>query len=204
MEPFIGFIAAFGFSYAPRGWSMCAGQLLAIGQNSALFSLLGDFYGGDARTVFGLPELRGRVPMGYGQSPGLPLFKIGIRIGSTTQTLGLLELPAHTHTATVGGGSGGVTGNLLASQENGENERPEVGDLLAASFKARGDLNKNYVSPEHAGATVPLGGLTVQGGIGGITVANANTGGSQPFSIMQPSLAINYCIALLGIYPPRN
>jgi microcystin-dependent protein len=205
MEPFIGFIAAFGFNYAPRGWSICAGQIIAISDNTALFSLLGDTYGGDLRSVFGLPELRGRVPMGYGQSPGLPPFQIGQRAGSPIQMLSILELPSHTHTATVTESGGGtVSGALLASQANGEHEQPQQGDYLATSFKARGDLNKDYVSAANAGTTVQLSGLIVQGDPGGITVTNASTGNGNAFSIMQPYLTINFCIAQLGIYPPRN
>jgi len=206
MEIFIGFIGAFGFNFAPRDWTHCAGQLIAISDNPSLFSLLSDFYGGDSRVSFGIPELRGRIPLGYGQSPGQPDYRIGQKVGSLDHTLSVLQMPVHTHAAVVtgSGSGGGVFGVLEASQENGEHEQPEPGDLLAASFKARGDLNKGYVSSENAGVTVPLGGLTVQGDPGSITVTNADTGASESFLLMQPTLAINYCIALQGIFPPRN
>jgi microcystin-dependent protein len=205
MEVFLGFIGAFGFSFAPRDWTTCAGQIIAISDNTALFSLISDFYGGDGRASFGIPELRGRVPLGFGRSPGQPDYPIGQKSGSLLHTLSLSEMPPHTHVARVTESGGGtVAGALLASQANGEHEQPQQGDYLAASFKARGDLNKDYVSAANVGTTVPLGGLIIQGDPAGITVTNASTGGGDAFPIMQPSLAISYCIALHGLFPPRN
>lgn len=207
MDIFMGFIAAFGFNYAPRYWSQCAGQLVAVGDNQALFSLLGDFYGGDARTVFGLPELRGRAPIGYGQSPGLPNFPIGLKYGNIENTLDLTQLPPHTHIATVTGGGGGTaTGTLQATIANGNHDVPQAGDMLATSFKVRGDTMMNYASADKRGTDfVDLAGLTIQGGGGGTpSVTNSSTGQGQDFSIMQPILAINYCIVMQGLYPSHN
>ena len=98
IEPFIGEIAMFGGNFAPRGWAYCNGQLLAISNNDALFSLLGTIYGGDGRTTFALPDLRGRVPMHWGNGPGLSDYRIGQKSGSETTTLNVLQLPAHNHT----------------------------------------------------------------------------------------------------------
>jgi len=204
MDIFQGFITAFGFNYPPRNWVQCAGQVLAISDNTALFSLLGDFYGGDARVTYGIPELRGRAALGYGTSPGQPTYPIGFRYGNTINALSIAELPAHSHTAVVSGGGGAATGTLSASEVNGEHDVAQVGDYMATSFKARGDTNMNYVSAANKGNVVELGGLDVQGASTQPTVTNTDTGAGQSFSIMQPVLAINYCLAFQGIYPPRN
>lgn len=99
MEPFLGQIMMVGFNFPPRGWALCDGQLLAIAQNSALFSLLGTTYGGDGRTTFGLPDLRSRVPLHWGNGAGLTPRSWGERGGEETHTLLSSELPTHTHTA---------------------------------------------------------------------------------------------------------
>jgi microcystin-dependent protein len=95
--PFVGEIRMFAFSFAPVGWALCAGQLLPISQNTALFSLLGTTYGGDGKSTFALPDLTARVPIQPGQGPGLSLRDLG-EIGGTAETsLSIAELPAHTH-----------------------------------------------------------------------------------------------------------
>jgi microcystin-dependent protein len=97
-EPFIGEIRPFPYNFAPRGWAFCEGQLLPISQNTALFSLLGTTFGGDGRTTFALPDLRGRVPVGAGTGPGLSARVLGEEAGEDGVTLGTAELPPHTHT----------------------------------------------------------------------------------------------------------
>jgi len=97
-EPFIGQVSMFAGNFAPRGWAFCDGQLLSISQNTALFSLLGTTYGGDGRTTFGLPDLRGRVPMHPGKGPGLSTRKLGEEGGSETNTLTVAQMPSHNHT----------------------------------------------------------------------------------------------------------
>jgi len=97
MEPFIGQIQAFGFNFAPRNWALCNGQLLPINQNQALFSLLGTTYGGDGRTTFALPDLRGRKGIHFGQGPGLSNIALGERSGAENGTLTVANLPAHNH-----------------------------------------------------------------------------------------------------------
>ncbi len=99
-EPFIGVIMAFGFNFAPRGWAACDGQLLPISQNTSLFSLLGTYYGGDGRTTFGLPDLRGRTLIHYGTGPGLTNRSIGEKLGSETITLPIGAMPTHKHIIT--------------------------------------------------------------------------------------------------------
>jgi microcystin-dependent protein len=106
-DQFLGEIRAFGFNFAPRGWAFCAGQILSIAQNTALFSLLGTFYGGDGVTTFALPDLRGRVGISQGQGEGLSPYQIGEVSGSENVTLTNLQMPAHAHS--VGANSGTAT-----------------------------------------------------------------------------------------------
>lgn len=107
-EPYIGEIRMFAGNFAPRGWSYCDGQLLAVSQNDALFSLLGTVYGGDGRTTFGLPDLRGRIPIHQGTGPGLSERRIGAKAGAEQVTLTTNQLPSHTHA---------LTGNTQAGSE---------------------------------------------------------------------------------------
>lgn len=112
-EPFLSEIRLFSFNFAPRRWAMCNGQLLPINQNQALFALLGTTYGGNGQTTFGLPDLRGRVPIHVGAG-----FTLGERAGTESHTLGLAELPTHTHVASGTGVSATTpdpTNNLLAN-----------------------------------------------------------------------------------------
>ena len=96
-EPFVGEVRMFAGNFAPRGWAFCDGQLLAVSQNDALFSLLGTIYGGDGRTTFGLPDLRGRIPIHAGQGPGLSERRLGAKGGSEQETLTVNQLPSHSH-----------------------------------------------------------------------------------------------------------
>ncbi|MEM7479893.1 MAG: tail fiber protein [Acidobacteriota bacterium] len=96
-EPFVGEVRMFAGNFAPRGWAFCDGQLLAVSQNDALFSLLGTIYGGDGRTTFGLPDLRGRVPIHAGSGPGLSPRRLGAKAGVENVTLTVNQLPSHTH-----------------------------------------------------------------------------------------------------------
>jgi len=108
-EPFVGEIRMFAGNFAPRGWAFCDGQLLAINQNDALFSLFGTIYGGDGRTTFGLPDLRGRVPVHAGSGPGLSTVNIGHKGGVENETLTVAQLPSHSHTAQGQSASAGST-----------------------------------------------------------------------------------------------
>jgi len=96
-EPFVGEIRMFAGNFAPRGWAFCDGQLLAVSQNDALFSLLGTIYGGDGRTTFGLPDLRGRIPVHAGTGPGLTPRQLGQKSGTESEMLTVNQLPPHTH-----------------------------------------------------------------------------------------------------------
>ena len=116
-EPFLGEIIMFGGNFAPRGWALCDGQILPINQNQSLFSLLGTTYGGDGRTTFGLPDLRGRVAMHPGTGPGLSSRNLGARGGSETVPLSTTQIPAHNHAANCvvpGGNSNDAVNNFWA------------------------------------------------------------------------------------------
>lgn len=117
-DPFLGQIMMFAGNFAPRGFAFCDGQLLAVSQNDALFSLLGTLYGGDGRTTFGLPDMRGRVPLHVGQGPGLSSRPLGSKGGSEEVALTANELPPHTHTvmgSTDPGGTTAPAGQVLAN-----------------------------------------------------------------------------------------
>jgi microcystin-dependent protein len=116
-NPFIGEIRMVGFNFAPQGWAFCSGQLMSIAQNNALFALVGTTYGGDGQNTFGLPDLRGRVPIHQGQSPGTSNYQIGQQGGTETVTLISSQLPAHTHpvAAAAGGNDTNASSGMPAS-----------------------------------------------------------------------------------------
>ena len=174
MEPFIGQIQAFGFNFPPRGWSHCNGQLLPIAQNTALFSLLGTTFGGDGRTTFALPDLRGRSIVHVGSGPGLDTITWGMRGGSYYQVLTVAELPSHNHTAT-----------LYAETAFAGTANPE-GKMLGGA--------QVYADPVPAdNKAMYQDSITVN-----------NTGGGQAFGIRNPFLGVYVSIAMLGLYPSRN
>lgn len=202
MEPFLGQIQAFGFNFPPRGWSTCAAQQLSIAQNSALFSLLGTIYGGNGQTTFGLPDLRGRSTIGQGHGPGLSPYDIGQMSGTESTTLTLNNMPIHNHgaVATPTTGTVQITATLQANSAVGSNALPAAGNYLA------GLSGKTGFYATSAGTTVDLAGVTATGTVTGgtPTITVANNGGSQPMSILSPYLALNFCIALTGVFPSRN
>ncbi|WP_262249950.1 phage tail protein [Parapedobacter soli] len=180
MEPFLGQIIMVGFNFAPRGWAFCNGQLLSIAQNTALFSLLGTTYGGDGKTTFALPDLRGRCAVGMGQGPGLSNYSQGEMAGQEHVTLIQNQIPTHTH-------------SLTASSANG-----------TVSDPTNAVIANNQVTIER-GKTVP--GSAFNPGPANVAMspqAIGPAGGSQPHENRQPYIAMNYIIALQGIFPSRN
>ncbi len=122
-EPYLGQIIMGGFNYAPRGYAMCNGQLMAISQNDALFSLLGTTYGGDGEVTFGIPDLRGRVPIHQGQGPGLSPRALGEEAGREAHTLLQSEMPMHNHLLNVsnaGGALGAPSGNFISASSTSQ------------------------------------------------------------------------------------
>lgn len=174
MDTILGMIAAFGFNFAPRDWSYCNGQLIRISDNTALFSLLGTTYGGDGINTFALPNLQGRVGIGQGQGPGLSYRPIGLVGGEEQVTLNTLQMPAHTHEMTASGNT--PTQNTASGASLASGNRDVV-------------MTNIYTS---VGASVPMSSPTTPAGDG------------QAHENRQPYLAINYCIALYGIYPSRS
>lgn len=176
MDPFLGQIQPFGFNFAPRGWAFCAGQIMSIAQNNALFALLGTLYGGNGQSTFGLPDLRARSAVGFGDNvPGLNSFNIGEHGGTQTQTLTSSQMPTHTHT-------------LHASDSPGTNPAPTANSYLGAVT----GITKGGLYSSTAGNMIPLSNAT------------GASGGNQSFSILNPFLAINFSIALEGTFPSRN
>lgn len=173
-NPFVAEIRVFPFNFAPRGWAFCNGQLFPISQNTALFSLLGTTYGGDGRSTFALPDLRGRVPMQPGQGPGLTLRELGETGGSDTVQLLESEMPNHRHAQRAS------TAEADLRVPSGSAAR-----VLAAP------LDPIYAPPEGTRvATSPL--------------QFGPAGGNQPHNNLMPYLTLSYCIALQGVFPQRG
>ena len=191
MDEFIGTIKAFGFSWAPRGWASCDGQLLAIAQYQALFSLLGTTYGGDGRTTFGLPDLRGRVPISQGTGSGLSNRKMGTKSGTETNVLNTAQMPAHAHQVNFTGQGATASVSVPSVNDDGTLEESE-GNILANS-------PNGYAAASSADATLAAFSSPLTG-----TAATTSQGGNSPVNNMPPFLAVNYCICLEGIYPSRN
>ena len=183
-EPFIGEIIMFAGNFAPRGWALCDGQLLPIAQNAALFSILGTTYGGDGRTTFGLPEMRGRVPMHPGNGPGLTSRSLGQRSGVENVTLVTQQIPSHGHTAT-------TTSTLRATSANGRVNAP-AGNILANDGNDR--IYNDRVAPDVSLSTAAIESTT----------SVADTGGNQSHTNVQPFTVVNFIIALQGTFPSRN
>ncbi len=141
-EPFIGQIVMFAGNFAPRGWALCDGQLLPISQYSALFSILGTTYGGDGRTTFGLPELRGRAPIHAGTGPGLTPRRLGQRAGEESVTLNATQIPSHTHTLNGAGVAANATnpagGMLAETREDSYAGAQQVAPMASATVAATG------------------------------------------------------------------
>jgi microcystin-dependent protein len=176
-DQFVAEIRIFASNFAPQGWATCDGQILPISQNTALFSLLGTNYGGNGTTNFALPDLRGRVPLGWGQGSGLSSYSVGEALGTDTVTVLTSEMPAHTH---------GLNAEDPALQA-ADQSAPSPTSVLAAStggFAFRPDASTQPAQMSQAAVT----GL----------------GGAQPHNNLQPYLTLTFCIALQGIFPPRG
>jgi microcystin-dependent protein len=174
-DPFVAEIRIFPFNFPPKGWAFCAGQLLPISQNTALFSLLGTTYGGDGKSTFALPDLQGNFPMHPGQGPGLSLHDLGEMSGTQSVTLLQSEMPAHQH------------GVGRAANAAGDSQLPG-GSVWAQAGAGRGAAAAYIAGP-------PTGKVN--------QFSLAPTGGSLPHNNMQPYLTLNFCIALQGVFPAR-
>ena len=182
-EPFIGEIKIFAFNFAPRGYATCQGQLMGIQQNSALFSLIGTYYGGNGQTTFGLPNLQGRMPIGQGQSSLGATFVMGQSGGVTSVSILTSNIPPHIHTLN------NVAVKIKASTANADETSPN-GNFPAVSqspsYSGNGATNNIF-----SGGTAITGNTDI-------------TGSGIPIDISNPYLTINYSIATEGIFPSRN
>lgn len=182
MEVYLGSIQPFAFQFAPRGWAFCNGQLLPVQQNSALFALIGTTYGGNGQQTFGVPNLNGRTALGQGASTAGGTFVMGEMAGVESETLIQSQMPMHNHGlmgTTAAATSATPASNLMLAAANGSD--PTSGDAV----------NVQIYGPAPGAAMLAPQSINP-------------AGGSMPFSIMQPFLVINYCIATSGIYPSRN
>lgn len=174
-SPFVAEIRMFGCNFAPTGWATCDGQLLPISQNTALFSLLGTFYGGDGKSTFALPNFQGSAPMCQGTSTTSSEYFLGQQSGSQTVTLLTTEMPLHNH-------------NLMGANETGE-QKTLAGDVALVNA-AGGNVYQTNTSAN----------LTQMNPAQAISI----TGASAPHNNMQPVLTVLFCIAMQGVFPPRT
>jgi microcystin-dependent protein len=173
-SPFVAEIRIFGCNFAPTGWAQCNGQLLPISQNTALFSLLGTFYGGDGKSTFALPDFQGASGLNQGQGPGLSEYFLGQQSGTQTVTLLQSEIPAHTHF-------------WQAASDLADGASPDPSKVVTLSN------NGSAYAPAN---TQPQVNFNPQM----LSVA----GSSFPHNNMQPYLTLNFCIAMQGVFPPRS
>ncbi len=166
-EPFIAEVRMVGFNFAPRGWAFCDGQILPINQNQSLYSLIGTTYGGDGRTSFALPDLRGRTPMHVSSAR-----QEGAKGGEATHSLTVEEIPAHSH-------------DVMASSDNATSNEP--------GGRSYGNARERSYANYDAAQKVALANNIL-----------ATTGTGQGHQNMQPYLAVNFCIAMQGLFPSRN
>lgn len=190
-QPYMGTVCAFGFNYCPRGYMPADGRLLSISQYTALFSLFGTLYGGDGRTTFGVPDLRGRSLVGVGAGPGLSPIQLGQMGGAEQVTLSLGQMPAHTHPATTN-----VSVSATARAQSG------AGNTDSPTGHSPAVLSRSNIYST-AAPDVDMAGGTVAATASATTTVGI-AGSSQPVPIRSPYLGINYCVSTEGIYPPRN
>lgn len=179
-DPFVGEIRLFGGNYAPAGWALCNGSLLAISEFETLYTLIGTTYGGDGVNTFGLPSLAGRVPLGQGTGPGLTARSMGETGGEEQHSLNSAELASHTHgvvAATVAGSLTGPTSDAITATPTGGTAKNSMYVTQGTSAMVTAAMSTGAVKP---------------------------FGGSQPHENMMPTLCVNYIISLYGIYPTQN
>lgn len=230
MDPFVGQLLTLPFNWAPEGWASCTGQVISTAQSQALFALIGDLYGGNGSSTFGLPNLQGRTVVGAGVDANGTNWAVGASGGSPTTTLTLNHLPQHTHdaaftpstppspSATVAASVTGFNSSVALSatynavSATGATGVPSAGASLGI---ANPGATKLYTSV--AGTAVPIGTVTATGNLTGTlsvdttgsyptaggSVLLGATGQGLPFSIVPPFVSLNVVIAMNGIFPPR-
>lgn len=180
-DAFVGEIELFGFNFALKGWAQCNGQTLSIQQNTALFSLIGTTYGGNGTSTFALPNLQGCVPMGQGEGPGLSPRTTGQAFGEENHTLLVSETPGHNHFL-----------NVISNPTAANSDAPS-NNLYLSKTSFSGDLGAEtdmYVADD-----TPANAMNA--------AAIGSTGG-QPHNNQMPTMVLNFCICLIGLFPSRN
>ena len=167
-----------GFNFAPVGWALCNGQVLAINQNQTLFALIGTIYGGDGQSTFRLPDLQGRIPINQGQAPGTSPYVIGQLAGSESVALVAAQLPQHGH-------------SLQANSDVASSANPTGGYLARASIPSLPSRGVPVYAPASPAAAMNAGAI-------------AGSGASQPHDNMMPFQCVNFIISLFGIFPTQN
>ena len=180
-DPYVGEISIVGYNFAPRGWLSCDGQLLPITQYTSLFTILGTTYGGDGMNTFGLPDLRGKIPVHFDSTDFQNNYYLGASGGATTVNLSINQLPAHGHSVS-------NTGQVQAKTGAAANFSSPVGAYFANN---PAETQRFTGSPD-----VAMGTIT--------TIKTNNSGGNQAHENMQPFQAVNIIIAIEGIFPSRN
>ena len=192
MDPFVGQVSIFAFSFAPKGWAFCQGQMMPISQNTALFSILGTAYGGNGATTFALPNLQGCAAVGAGQGPALSEYPLGEQGGVPHVTLSAAELPSHRHPFTASRNvatAQNPQGNLLARATRQGGRGADAG----APAPGPTQIEADFYSPNPGNAKTALASGTI-----------GPSGEGRPHNNMQPYLMLNFCIALQGAMPRRG
>lgn len=199
-DQYLGEIRIVGFNFAPYGWAQCMGQVMSISQNNALFALFGTTYGGNGQSTFSLPDLQGRVPVGYGgaSTNGAPSYVQGQVGGVASVTQLISNMPVHNH-AIVSNLSAQVSTTVLGVEAN--LAEPVAGSVLALPVDSNGNAISLFHAPDATKPQIPLGpnNAVVNG-----TITAATSGQSVPISVINPYLAVNYIVALQGVFPTRG
>jgi microcystin-dependent protein len=179
-DPYLGEIQIFPYTYAPRGWAYCDGQIIPIAQNQALFSIISTIYGGNGTTTMGLPDFRGRIPIGLGRGPGLTERRLGYPLGTQSVILQESQIATHTHF-------------LSATIVDIADSTDPLGSCLAKAPKIKtAKAAANHYHDE-------TGGLVTMS-----PSSLGSTGGTQPHNNIQPILGLSFYISMDGVYPPRS
>jgi microcystin-dependent protein len=184
MDSFVGEVRVFGFSFAPLNWASCNGALLPISQHAALFSLIGTYFGGNGTSNFALPNLQGSTPLGVGSGPGLSPRVVGEQVGTRAVTLTAVQSAAHSHSLQV------FEEGPVATTTDTPSSSVGVSRLLQVTGGGHTNI-KTFLSAGNANTTLAPTSVSI-------------AGGTQPHDNTQPWLAMNFCISLSGIFPPRS
>lgn len=180
VDPYIATITNFAGNFAPQNWMFCQGQIISIAEYSTLYALIGTTYGGDGQVTFALPDLRSRVAIHQGQGPGLSNYVIGQMAGTENQTLLTTQLPAHNHNVVTFTGAFNASTSTTDLTDSPGNAIPAAGATVYSNVQDGGTLG-----------SMPFNSITPM------------AGGNAPISIVQPYTAMNYIIAVEGIFPSR-